>query len=212
MLPLLLLSIVALGIIAERYWTLRRSAVLPPRLGEEVRQWVRTHRMDKDQITKLRRNSPLGAVLAAVVAHKHRARDVVREKVEEVGRQQVHELGRFLNTLGTIAIISPLMGLLGTVFGLIRMFLVITSVGIGDANKLSGGIGEALVATAGGLTVAIIAYIAHRALKGRIQNFAVAMEAEAAHLIDVFEHAEAAPVPAHAAAQVARAPVAGQRG
>jgi biopolymer transport protein ExbB len=199
MIPLLALSIIALGIIGERYWTLRRKSVLPPRLTEEVRQWVRTHRMEKDHIAKLRDNSPLGAVLASVISNKHRPRDIVREKVEEAGRQQVHELGRFLTTLGTIAIISPLMGLLGTVFGLIRMFLVITSVGIGDAAKLSGGIGEALVATAAGLTVAIIAYMSHRALKGRIQNYAVEMEREAASLIDAFDHPEATPSAAPAA-------------
>lgn len=198
MVPLLALSIVSLGIIAERYWALRRKSVLPAKLGDEVRAWVRTHKIEKEQLRVLRENSPLGAVLAAVIANKHRSRDIVREKVEEVGRQQVHELGRFLNTLGTIAIISPLMGLLGTVFGLIRMFLVITSLGIGDANKLAGGIGEALVATAAGLVVAIISYMAHRALKGRIQNFAVEMEREAANLIDTFEHPEPHHVPASA--------------
>lgn len=190
MIPLLALSIISLGIIGERYWALRRKSVLPPRLTEEVRQSLRTQRMDREQLNRLREGSPLGAVLAAVITNRHRPRDIVREKVEEVGRQQVHEMGRFLNTLGTIAIISPLMGLLGTVFGLIRMFLVITSVGIGDAAKLSGGIGEALVATAGGLTVAIIAYMTHRALKGRINNFAVELEREAALLIDAFEHPE----------------------
>lgn len=204
MLPLLALSIISLGIIAERYWSLRRKTVMPPRLGDEVRAWVRTHKIERDHLKALRENSPLGAVLAAVITNKHRSREIVREKVEEVGRQQVHELGRFLNTLGTIAIISPLMGLLGTVFGLIRMFLVITSVGIGDANKLAGGIGEALVATAAGLVVAIIAYMAHRALKGRIQNFAVEMEREAANLIDAFEH----PDPHHAVAPTAHPPAA----
>lgn len=197
MIPLLALSIVSIGIIAERYWALRRKSVLPPKLSDEVRQWIRTHKIEKDHLKALRENSPLGAVLAAVIANKHRSREIVREKVEEVGRQQVHELGRFTTTLGTIAIVSPLMGLLGTVFGLIRMFLVITSVGIGDANKLAGGIGEALVATAAGLVVAIFSYMFHRALKGRIQNYAMELEREAASLIDAFEHPEphVAPVP-----------------
>lgn len=198
MLPLLMLSIAAIAIIAERYWALRRKNILPPNLADELKGWVRTHRMEKEHLQKLRANSPLGAVLAAVMANRHRARDIVREKVEEVGRQQVHEMSRFLNTLGTIAIISPLMGLLGTVFGLIRMFLVITSVGIGDANKLAGGIGEALVATAAGLVVAIIAYMAHRALRGRIQNYAFDLEREAQSLIDSFDHPEPVAQPVQA--------------
>jgi len=196
MVPLVILSIAAVAIIAERCWALRRKNILPPNLGNELRQWIRTHRMEKEHLQKLKGNSPLGMVLASVVANRHRAREVVREKVEEAGRQQVHEMGRFLNTLGTIAIVSPLMGLLGTVFGLIKMFLVITNVGIGDANRLAGGIGEALVATSAGLVVAIVAYISHRALRGRINNYAIEMEREAAALIDAFEHPEpSAPAP-----------------
>ena len=111
----------------------------------------------------------------------------MRQKAEEIGRQVVHGMGRFLNTLGTIATISPLLGLLGTVIGLIRMFLVITTAGIGDANKLAGGIGEALVATASGLVVAIFAYFFHRYLRGHVVSLGVGLEREAALLIDSLE-------------------------
>ena len=189
MYPLVLASIAMFGIILERFWTLRRGSVIPPKLGGEVRAWARSAKIEKDHLEKLRSNSPLGAILAVVVQNRQRSRELIREKAEEAGRQVVHQLGRYLNTLGTIATIAPLMGLLGTVSGLIRMFLVITSVGIGDANALAGGIGEALVATAAGLCVAIIAYLFHRFLRGKLQDMALEMEREVSLLIDSLEHA-----------------------
>jgi biopolymer transport protein ExbB len=187
MIPLGLMSIVSIAIIAERFWALRRSAVLPPALAPQVKNYARTHRLEPAQLAELADSSPLGAVFAAVLANRARSRDVIRQKVEDAGRRVVHELHRFLNGLGTIAIIAPLMGLLGTVFGLIKMFLVITGSGIGDANKLAGGIGEALIATASGLVVAIIAYIFHRFLRGKIQDLAIELEHEANELIDALE-------------------------
>ena len=199
MIPLVLASIVMVGIILERFWSLRRSAVIPPKLGAEVRAWARSAKIERDHLEKLRSNSPLGAILAAVVAHRQRSREVIRETAEDTGRQVVHRLNKYLNALGTIATISPLMGLLGTVSGLIRMFLVITTAGIGDANALAGGIGEALVATAAGLIVAIIAYLFHRYFRGRVLDLAVDMEREAALLIDSLEH------PPEAAGQPVRA-------
>lgn len=199
MIPLVLASIVMVGIILERFWTLRRSAVIPAKLGAEVRAWARSAKIERDHLEKLRTNSPLGAILAAVVAHRQRSREVIREAAEDTGRQVVHRLNKYLNALGTIATISPLLGLLGTVSGLIRMFLVITTAGIGDANALAGGIGEALVATATGLVVAIIAYLFHRYFRGRVLDLAVDMEREAALLIDSLEHApEAAGQPVRA--------------
>ncbi len=187
MIPMVLASIVMVGIILERFWTLRRSAVIPPKLGAEVRAWARSAKIERDHLEKLRTNSPLGSILAAIVAHRQRSREVIREKAQDAGRQVVHRLGKYLNALGTIATISPLLGLLGTVSGLIRMFLVITTAGIGDANALAGGIGEALVATAAGLVVAVIAYLFHRYLRGRVLDLAVELEREAALLIDSLE-------------------------
>lgn len=187
MIPMVLASVVMVGIVLERFWTLRRSAVIPPKLGAEVRAWARSAKIERDHLEKLRTNSPLGSVLAAVVAHRQRSREVIREKAQDAGRQVVHRLGKYLNALGTIATISPLLGLLGTVSGLIRMFLVINTAGIGDANALAGGIGEALVATAAGLIVAIIAYLFHRYLRGRVLDLAVELEREAALLIDSLE-------------------------
>jgi biopolymer transport protein ExbB len=187
MLPLLAMSVLSVAIVAERFWSLRRVAVLPPALAPEVRQFAKTHKLEANQLRELEDSSPLGQVLACVLANRTRSRDLIRQKVEDAGRRTVHELHRFLNALGTIAIISPLMGLLGTVFGLIKMFLVITDSGIGDANKLAGGIGEALIATAAGLVVAIIAYIFHRYFRGRVQAYAIELEREASELIDALE-------------------------
>jgi biopolymer transport protein ExbB len=194
MIPLGLMSIISIGIIAERYWALRRLSVLPPELGPKVLQYAKTHKLEAQHLSELEDSSPLGAIFASILANRSRSRDVIRQKAEDTGRRAVHEMHRFLNLLGTIAIISPLMGLLGTVFGLIKLFMVITTVGIGDANRLAGGIGEALIATAGGLVVAIIAYIFHRQLRSRIQDLAVDMEREASALIDALESPAAAPV------------------
>lgn len=188
MFPLVLASIVLVGITLERFWSLRRSAVIPPKLGAEVRAWARSAKIEREHLEKLRTNSPLGAVLAAVVAHRQRSREVIRQHAEDTGRQVVHRLGKYLNALGTIATISPLLGLLGTVSGLIRMFLVITKAGIGDANALAGGIGEALVATAAGLVVAVLGYLFHRYFRGKVADLAVDLEREVAMLVDSLEH------------------------
>jgi len=201
MLPLVLASIAMVGIILERFWSLRSSVVVPSKLGAEVRAWARSAKIERDHLEKLRGNSPLGSILAAIVSHRQRSREVLREKAEDAGRIAVYRLNRYLNALGTIAIISPLMGLLGTISGLIRMFLVITTACIGDANALAGGIGEALIATAAGLCVAIVAYLFHRYFKGRVGDLAVELEREAALLIDSLEHApEVLPTPAPARA------------
>jgi len=184
MLPILLCSAVALAIVLERFWTLRHKAVLPPGLGAEVREWARSRKLDPEHLAALSTNSPLGAVLAAALAVRNRPREVIKERVEDTGRHVVHRLERFLGTLGTIALIGPLLGLLGTVFGLIRMFLAVMVSGVGDPMKMAGGIGEALVCTAAGLCVAIPAYVFHRYFRGRVASLAVEMEREVFLLTD----------------------------
>lgn len=187
MIPLLLLSVVALAIIVERFWSLRRKVVIPPTLGAEVRAWAGRGRLDPAHIDSLRRNSPLGALLAAALDVRHRPREEIRERVEDVGRHLVHRMERYLNTLGTIASAGPLLGLLGTVVGMIQMFLGILDHGIGDVNQLAGGIGKALVCTAAGMIVAIPALIAHRWFRGRIAEYIVDMEHEAIQLLDTID-------------------------
>lgn len=196
MVPILLCSAAALAIILERFWSLRRKSVVPPELGDQVLAWARTRKLDPGHIETLRVNSPLGEILAAALSVRLRSREIIKERVEDTGRHVVHRLERFLNTLGTIALISPLLGLLGTVFGLIRMFFAVMVSGAGDPLKMAGGIGEALVCTATGLCVAIPAYFFHRYFRGRVADYVVDMEEQTIRLIDELSaHAEA-PAPA----------------
>jgi len=187
MLPLLLLSALGLAIIVERLWTLRRKVVLPPGLGREVREWAARGKLDPGHVNSLRANSPLGALLAAALDVRNRPRDEIRERVEDVGRHIAHRMERFLNALGTIAAAGPLLGLFGTVVGMIQMFLGILDHGVGDVNQLAGGIGKALVCAATGMIVAIPALWAHRYFRARIDGYIVDVEHEAIQLMDVID-------------------------
>jgi biopolymer transport protein ExbB len=187
MVPILLLGVIALAIVIERFWSLRRKEVLPPGLGDEVREWARGRQLDPSHIDVLRRNSPLGEILAAALDVRYRPRELIKERVEDVGRHVMHQLERFMNTLGTIASVSPMLGLLGTVFGMIQMFLKILTTGVGDVNQLAGGIGQALISTAGGLCVAIPAVIFHRYFRGRIAEYVIDMEKQAISLLDTID-------------------------
>lgn len=204
MVPLIAIAILATAIILERFWTLRRREVLPPGLGEEVREWAKGRALDPRHIDVLRRNSPLGEILAAGLDVRHRPREIVKERIEDVGRHVAHRLERFLNTLGTIAAVGPLLGLLGTVFGMIQMFLDILTTGVGDANQLAGGIGQALISTAAGLCVAIPALIFHRYLRGRVTGYIIDMEKQAIGLMDALDAAAPAAVPPKAPRVVKR--------
>jgi biopolymer transport protein ExbB len=184
MLPIVICSAIAIAIIFERFWTLRRSSVIPPGLTAQVREWARSRQLDPQHVETLRENSPLGEILAAALSVRMRSREIMKERVEDTGRHVVHRLERFLNTLGTIALISPLLGLLGTVFGLIRMFFAVMVSGVGDPLKMAGGIGEALVCTAAGLCVAIPAYFFHRYFRGLVVDYVVDMEKDVIVLMD----------------------------
>lgn len=188
MIPIIILAIIAMAIIVERIWSLRRKEVFPPGLGVEVREWARGRELDSKHIDVLRRNSPLGEVLAAALDMRHKPRELMKERVEDVGRHVVHQMERFLNTLGTIAGVAPLLGLLGTVFGIIEMFLTILKTGVGDANQLAGGIGQALVSTAGGLVLAIPALMFYRYFRGLINEYVIDMEKQAIALMDVLDN------------------------
>ncbi|MCC7248241.1 MAG: MotA/TolQ/ExbB proton channel family protein [Lysobacter sp.] len=202
MIPLLLLTIVALAIILERFWSLRRKTVLPPGLGGEVRAWAARGNLDPVHIESLRRTSPLGSLLAAALDVRQQPRDQVRERIEDVGRHLVHRMERFLNTLGTIASAGPLLGLFGTVVGMIDIFLVVDQQGLGDVNELAGGIGKALVCTATGMVVAVPALVFHRYFRGLIAGYIVDMEHEAIQLLDTLDGGQDGlrPAPAHVAA------------
>ena len=211
MLPLILLGLVALGIILERLWSLRRVEVMPPRLGEEVRNWAARGELDPAHIESLRRNSPLGALLAAALDVRHRSRELIRERLEDAGRHLVFRMEKFLSALGTIASAGPLLGLLGTVVGMIQMFLGILDHGLGDVNQLAGGIGKALVCTATGMIVAVPALIFHRYFRSRIAGYVIEMEEQATALLDALDTRGAA-APASPVAARAPAPARPARG
>ncbi len=185
--PIVLCSVVAAAIILERLWTLQEQRVLPRDLVRRVRQLVEADQITDKVITALEQNSPLGRVLAAGLSSRHRSREIMMERLEDAGRHVVHDLERFLNTLGTIASTSPLLGLLGTVTGIIKSFNALQAGAAGDPRMLSGGIAEALIATAAGLCVAIPSLIAYRYLRGRVEDFVVEMEKDAIKLADVVE-------------------------
>ncbi|MGH8146092.1 MAG: MotA/TolQ/ExbB proton channel family protein [Rhodanobacteraceae bacterium] len=203
MLPILVCSAVGLAIVLERFWTLRRGAVLPPGLGEQVRSWAHSQQLNPSHIQALRENSPLGELLAGALDVRNRSRTEIKERIEDTGRHVVHDLERYLNTLGTIALIGPLLGLLGTVFGLIRMFLAVMVSGVGDPMKMAGGIGEALICTASGLVIAIPAYVLHRYFRGRVQGYVVQMEKQATALLDELSTARPQAVESHSPATAA---------
>ncbi len=185
--PILLCSVIAAAIILERLWTLQRKRVIPRELTDRVWKLVETRTLNERHIEALARNSPLGRVLAAGLNNRSRGREIMKEVIEDTGRHVVHELERFLNPLGTIAAITPLLGLLGTVTGMIQAFEAITSQGVGDPRVLSGGIGEALITTAAGLIVAIPALIGYRYLRGLVDFLVVEMEKEAMKLVQAFD-------------------------
>ncbi len=192
MVPIILCSILSLTIIAERFWALRRGNVVPPGVGQQVEDWAARHELDRRHIDQLRSGSALGRVLAAALVNRHRSRDRIKEAVEDTGRHVVHELERFLNTLGTIAGISPLLGLLGTVIGMIKVFSAILAYGVGNANQLAGGISQALITTAAGLTVAIPSFFFYRYFKGRVAAYVVSMEEQAINLIEAIDRGNVA--------------------
>ena len=184
MLPIILCAIIATGIILERFWTLRQKRVIPEDLTSKVWGWVKKDQLDQKQIQTLHQGSALGQILAAGLINRNRERSVLKDAIEDTGRHVVHELERYLETLGTVAAISPLLGLLGTVIGMVRVFTAIVTHGVGDPTVLAGGIAEALITTAAGLTVAIPALIGYRYYRSRVETLVVDMEKEAIKLVE----------------------------
>ena len=185
MLPLFACSVIAIAIIAERFWSLQSRRIAPPELITQIWQWLQYDQVDKNRISALQQDSPLGQVLAAGLVNRHCTREITKEGIEDVGRHVTLSLERNLNTLGTIAAITPLLGLLGTVIGMIKVFAVITTEGVGNPETLAGGISEALITTATGLLVAIPSLIFYRYFRGKISRLVVDMEVQALKLIEL---------------------------
>ena len=188
MLPIILSSIAAMAIVVERLWVLRASRVTPPHLLGQVWVWIRDKQLTGDKLTALRADSPLGEILAAGLANSRHGREIMKECIEEAASRVIHDLERYISTLGTIAAMAPLLGLLGTVLGMIDIFSAFMGTQMtANAAVLAGGISKALVTTAAGLMVGIPAVFFHRFLLRRIDELVVSMEQEAIKLVEVVQ-------------------------
>jgi biopolymer transport protein ExbB len=185
MVPILACSIIALAIILERFYTLRPSRVTPQHTINELWRWIKKKELNGRKLKALQGSSPLGRILAGGLMNAKHGREIMKESIEHEASQVIHDLERFLNPLGTIATITPLLGLLGTVIGMIKVFAEIQLAGVGNAGNLAGGISEALITTASGLSVAIPALICHRYFIRRVDELVVGMEQEAIKLVEV---------------------------
>jgi biopolymer transport protein ExbB len=183
--PLLLASVIAVALIIERAVTLRSSKINPPTLLQQVLTVYQSHGVNDEILGKLAKDSPLGEVLAAGLRNHKSSRYVMKEAVEEAGRTVSHELERFLTTLGTIATAAPLLGLFGTVIGMIEIFGSQSPTGGTNPQQLAHGISIALYNTAFGIGIAIPALIFYRHYRNKVDGFVVDMEQQAAKLIDI---------------------------
>lgn len=184
MLPIVFSSVIALAITVERYWTLRVAKVRPKEQLPQVWLWIKNQELDANKIKDLKQSSLFGFVLAAGLTTSRHGREAMKDAIQEAGDHVAHEMEKFLNTLGTIAAISPLLGLLGTVLGMVDVFSDIMLQGTGNTAVLAGGISKALITTAAGLSVAIPAVIFHRALARKIDELLVLMEQDSAKLVE----------------------------
>lgn len=184
MIPIILCSVLAIAITVERYWALRMSRIMPKDQLPKVWMWIKNHELDGTKLKELKSSSLFGYVLSAGIAASKHGRDAMKDAIQEAGNHAAHDMEKFLSTLGTIAAISPLLGLLGTVFGMIEVFTAIMIQGTGNTGVLAGGISQALITTAAGLSVAIPALIFHRALTRRVDELLINMEQNSARLVD----------------------------
>ncbi len=187
MVPIILCSVISLAIIIERLWTLKKDNVAPADLVVDIEHLLEQHQLTEDRLEALEHGSYLGRILVAGLYVSNQTPAEIRRSIEEAGRHVVHELEKYLNALGTIAAITPLLGLLGTVIGMIKVFAAITAVGVGNPQILAGGISEALITTAAGLSVGIPSLMFHRYFKGKINELTVDMEQNALRLLNLME-------------------------
>ena len=185
--PIFACSIIATAIVLERLWILRRRRIMPEHLVAHIWQWHRQNQLTPERISKMRSGSPLGRMLTAGLVNRYHSREVMKEAINDTGRHVVAELERHLSTLGTIASVTPLLGLLGTVIGMIDVFAVIMDAGVGNPGVLAGGISKALITTAAGLSVAIPTLMFHRYFNSQVNKLAIAMEEQALKLVEVIK-------------------------
>lgn len=188
MVPIILCSIAVIAISIERFWSLEPGKIVPKHQLGQVWSWIQANEMNSERLKTLRRSSQLGRILAAGLSNSRHGRDVMRDSIEEAATQVIHDMERFLGALGTIAAVAPLLGLLGTVVGMIDVFSQLNLEGTGNAGALAGGISQALITTAAGLCVAIPAMISHRYFVRRVDTLVVTMEQESVKLVDALHN------------------------
>jgi biopolymer transport protein ExbB len=182
--PLIIASIIAVAIIVERLWALRAELIAPSNLLPEVQRWLGQGGVNKETLIKLQQHSLLGEIFASALANVDSSREVMKEAIEESGRAVAHKLEKYLTTLGTIATVSPLLGLLGTVIGMVELFGAFTATGH-DVAQFARGISVALYNTAGGIVVAVPAMIFYRYFRGKVDGLIVEMEQQAVKLVEL---------------------------
>ena len=190
MIPIALCSIIALAIFLERLWSLRRSRVIPRDFLIEIEDLIRREKIP-EAITRCRTDSSsMANIILAGIRNFGKRREIVKEGIEEIGRREAATLERYINVVGTIAAIAPLLGLLGTVFGMIKAFNVISIQGVGNPSSLAGGISEALITTAAGLVVAIPTFVLYRYLANKADALIVEMEEHSIRMVDLLKQRE----------------------
>jgi biopolymer transport protein ExbB len=182
--PLIIASIISLAIIGERFWSLRADVVAPKSLLLEVRATLKQGGITKEACSRLENHSPLGEIFSSALSNMDTSRDVMKEAIEETGRSVAHKLERYLTTLGTIATVSPLLGLLGTVIGMVELFGAFTATGH-DVAMFARGISVALYNTAMGIVVAVPSMIFYRHFRSKVDGLIVEMEQEAIKLVEI---------------------------
>ena len=189
--PILLCSIASLAIIIEKFRRLGEDRVMPPGMYDRIEKLIQDKKLTNAHLVTLADQSPLGSIFATAISQAHLSKSELKATVEDSGRHQVYEMEKYLNTLGSIAAITPLLGLLGTVVGMIKVFAAITIVGVGQPQELAEGISQALITTATGLTVAIPSLLFYRHFKSRIRALSIDMEREVLRLFSLIDRTKA---------------------
>jgi biopolymer transport protein ExbB len=182
--PLIIASVISLAIIGERFWSLRADVVAPKSLLPEVQATLKQGGITRDACNRLENHSPLGEIFASALCNVDSSREVMKEAIEETGRAVAHKLERYLTTLGTIATVAPLLGLLGTVIGMVELFGAFTATGH-DVAMFARGISVALYNTAMGIVVAVPSMIFYRYFRAKVDGLIVDMEQEAIKLVEL---------------------------
>ena len=185
MIPILICSVIALAVFLERLWSLRSNHTLPRAMVDRVGELVQRGRIEEAMARCRNSKSPLSRVIMTALINAGHSREIVKEAVEEVWRSEAAYLERYVGVLGTVANVSPLLGLLGTVSGMIKAFTVISVQGVGNPASLAGGISEALITTAAGLTAAIPSFLAYRYFLGKVDRTVLEWEQISIHFVDL---------------------------